>query len=321
MPKKKVYFYKVKCLDKKTMEEKEYCILDKEVEKIMASNTSDENSSTFILTEDKSVENIILDVLELNDKYLFGRMCKEKDYTELLKRDYKSLEVKAALEGEKDSVGLEVSSYFLLDFKKGVLCFCKSQSGPKNTDFTYLFSLYNKETIIKLENIPNKNAIDLIYKNKGTELINVELEIPTPSYEFFEEVVYEENEISKEEKRIIKKIQEGSDRVYLKFTKEERAPLLSNSDDARSFIDIIRTRLDRFRKAKIRGKSSKITSAQTFDLLSDYFSYEITVMYEEMTRSRRLRLPLDRIDSSYKNGILYAYYNQNIELITELINR
>lgn len=322
MPKKKVYYYKVDCINKCSGAIEDHKLLIENIKEIRELNEikNKKKPKTHKLTGGNDINNIMLDELDFNDKYLFGRMCKEKDYTELLKRDYENFNVNTALNGEKQSIGFEIASYFLLDFEKGILSFCKSLGGPKESDFKLLFK-DSRKIRIELEDIPNKNAIDLIYNDKGTELVEIELEIPTPSYEFFEEIVFEKGIPTKEEAKIIEKIKLGSDKVYLKIGKSGRESLINHAEDSRSIIDMVKDSISRYSKAKIRGKSSGVKSAQTFDLMSHLFSYEIIVRYEEMTRNSRKRMPLERIDESYKNGIEYAYYNINKDLLSNLINR
>ncbi|MGP1556345.1 hypothetical protein [Peptostreptococcus stomatis] len=323
MAKKKVYFYKVSAQIKGNIFA--YDLIGEEISKIVEKNgvkngKYGEEIITLNLSKNPNKDSICLDVVKSNQRFIFGRMCKEKDYTELLKRKLENYEAETPLGQEEENVALQVISYFMYDIEKAILCFSKSQGGPGYEAFMNIFEKYKKEMIVSINPIPNKNAIDLIYYDKGTDLLNLVLEIPNPNAEFIEKVLMKGANVSETEKAVLSSLTQNTKRAVIKLCNDERKHLENNPKNARKIIDFLKNNKQKYNKTILNGKSMNISS-QDFDLNAEYYSYSIDVKYEKVSKGKRIRLSLDKIDDSYLQALEDTYYNVHKDTILGLVNR
>lgn len=195
--KRKVLFY---YMSSRLVDDKKTRIKGKGVKALIV-NTFNENVKNNIedgmKIKSKAIEHnegdIVVDLLNIDDNYVFIRMAKEKDINSYQKRNKKNLKSeKITLEVDQY---IEVYSFFILDLNKMIISLIYSQGAPGMKWFSELIS----DTTIKrnsnnrkykvnteISPIPNDNILYVI--NKMNFFTSFEMSFAIPSKDIFEEV-------------------------------------------------------------------------------------------------------------------------------------
>lgn len=126
--------------------------------------------------------------------------------------------------------------------------------------------------------------------------------------------------VSETEKAVLSSLTQNTKRAVIKLCNDERKHLENNPKNARKIIDFLKNNKQKYNKTILNGKSMNISS-QDFDLNAEYYSYSIDVKYEKVSKGKRIRLSLDKIDDSYLQALEDTYYNVHKDTILGLVNR
>lgn len=310
MAKKKLYFYEVRLFTGE--QELNYCKLKEIYDEIFNQHCV---NNALRLNKDGQ-DRITLDVIENTSTYLFCRIGKEKENNAMVVREYASLEktdVLSPAETEKKSV--EMTTYFYLNYRSGIIAFVNNQSAPKAEALNYILSLYNKEYKTDMVPILNDDYVKILFK-KGAELSKIELEIPIPNAAYLESVL----ELKTEGKNSIEELlKDDIKRVTLVLQGPERGILTDDENVIENVVGIIKNSVSSLKKAKVSGKTP-VVKTQEFNLMEQLFSYEIYIEPTKRVRGRRIAYTVDELADIYKETIRDAYFaNKNSILL--LTNR
>lgn len=312
MAKKKLYFYEVKLL----LEDKEvdFCKLKKVLTDIF--DRCSKNGALSL--NEVGQERITLDIVENTETYLFCRIGKEKENNTMVLREYDNLEKEDVLspeEAEKKSV--EMTTYFYLNYRSGILAFVSNQSAPKVESLELIMKLYAEEYKLNLLSILNDGYIKRLFQ-KGAELSKIELEIPIPHISCLEEILGIDE---KTLQRAAKDEEQGLDvrRVSLVLQGPKKGVLTDDEKLIEKVVGRIKSSTSFLQKAKVYGKT-KIIKMQEFNLMEQFFSYDIDIQSSKKVNGRKIGYTVDELTQIYKDKIRDAYF-QNKDMLLVLTNR
>lgn len=257
---------------------------------------------------------LMMDIINFKQGYLFGRLSKQKENNALLKRDYETDEAEDVFTPfEAKKRGIEIFTYFLLDYSKGILSIVSAQGAPKAAVLNNILIEYNNSYYTKIVDIPNGEGIEVLYNAHNPELTAVELEVPNPEARYLEEV------LGIKEPVMFDMLNEGTQKVYVMIKPYTRQSLERDEKKVKRIIEIFKENRNRYAKAVITGKGSGLKN-QKFDLHAKYFSYPITINKFHVEAGKRIEYSLDELTSQFSYG-LYNAYQSNYDLIIALADR
>lgn len=307
MTKKKLYFFETKLfLGEKELD---FCKIRNILNQIFSENCK--NGALRLNKENH--DRMTLDVIENTSTYLFCRIGKEKENNSMVLREYENLEKEDVLSPEEiEKKSVEVTTYFYLNYRSGIIAFVNNQSAPKFDVLNFIMDLYTEEYRIELITILNEDHINILFK-KGAELSKIEFEVPIPNAAYLEKVLgLHDNSIETLLKDDIK-------RVTLVLQGPERGILTDDEAVIEKIVKKIQNHIKDFRKAKVYGKT-KVIKTQEFNLMEQLFSYEISLEPSKKINGRRVAYTVDELAEKYKEKIIEAYY-ENKESLLLLTNR
>lgn len=316
MPDKKVYFSKVELYDSHNRKV-EYQRLETLYDDIInqRSDFHDDYKTLCLNPRDDIFEpKMMLDVIEYKEGYLFGRLSKQKENNALLKRDYDTNEAEDVFSPDEAKMrGIEIFTYFLLDYSKGIFSIVSAQGAPKASIFNNILIEYNNRYHTKFIDIPNDDGIKVLYEAQKPELTGMEFEVPVPDPEYLEGIL----EINEAE--MFDMLNDGVQKVYIAFKPFARNSIEKDEKKVRKIIDILVKNKYKYPKAIISGKGAGIRN-QKFDLHAKYFSYPITINRYHKEAGRKIEYTLTELTGQFSYG-LYNAYQTNYDLIVALADR
>ncbi|BEP28782.1 hypothetical protein [Helicovermis profundi] len=318
--KRKVLFY---YMSSRLVDDKKTRIKGKGVKALIV-NTFNENVKNNIedgmKIKSKAIEHnegdIVVDLLNIDDNYVFIRMAKEKDINSYQKRNKKNLKSeKITLEVDQY---IEVYSFFILDLNKMIISLIYSQGAPGMKWFSELIS----DTTIKrnsnnrkykvnteISPIPNDNILYVI--NKMNFFTSFEMSFAIPSKDIFEEVTGKkvQRKMFKkmaeiDSKSVTIKISGGDDKLSNNYKEiKELAELVYDSrNDEITDIDGRRKVIS---KCKVTGRFGD-GERQSLDLFDEMFTWQITLKHD----SGKTYIPIEII----KRNLIIIYENLEDDL-------
>lgn len=256
---------------------------------------------------------ILLDVYEMSD-IMFARVSKKKENNAIQRRDYTTYiadDVFTAAEMSK--LGIEVFTYFIIDFKKGIISIVNAQDAPGPRILNWVFEEYDKTYEIEFSNIPNKDGIDILYKSESSKITRYEFDIPTPNAEYLQEI------LGLSEEEIVKIVNHNAHKATLIIRPEPYKNMESNHNVVREIIDILKRKQATYDKSVIRAKTDEFNN-RDYDLHAKYFTYPITVKKFRTVGGEKVGYNNDEMKNQFKEGLMGAY-NKNKDLILAIVDR
>ncbi len=204
MPDKTVEFWSMNLIDKKKKDVlnpielnnifndifNKYCIKTQECKTL---------DLTPKITPDSYEPKILLDIYDVDkDNFMFARISKKKENSAMQRRDYSTYIANDVFtNAEMRKLGIEVFTYFIIDYSKGVISIVNAQGAPGPRILNWIFEEYNKDYEIEFVNIPNKAGIEALYKSQAPVITGYEFEVPIPNAEYLQEILHlDEKEIT-----------------------------------------------------------------------------------------------------------------------------
>lgn len=255
----------------------------------------------------------VMDIFD-DDKYLFGRIARKKANNTVIKRDYSTLKADNIFEEyEVADKGIEVYTFFILDYEKGILSVVNTKGAPNFKALDALCQYYHTEYEFNFESIPNEDGISVLYGAAVPEISKFEFEIPAPNAEFLQAVLGLDEDI------IGEMIQNN---VYSSVITLKAMPyhkLLSKKEKVKAVLDILINKKRNYSKAIIRGKSESFGS-RNFDLHAKYFTYPIEVKKSRTIQGKEVEYSLQELVDQFRHG-LHMAYESNFDIINAIANR
>lgn len=297
---KKVYFYSVDLVETATRSYQDYFEIKELIVDIINSNAQKYNNFWVIDLTANNELHYVADIFSYENDYLFLRLSSQKPSGGYLHRNYATNIPEGVLEGvdEKDE-GIEVYTYALLDYSKGIFSIVNQQSAPNYKVINYLFSEYNSKYCMEFKAIPNPDGIERIYQAQEPRITQVEIEVPVPDASTLEKMFgWNEEEIMD--------IQGKGLKATMKLSGIDRRIITDTEEESRGLIDCIKNKLATYNKARIRAKAEGIKT-QEYSFLEENFSYPIDIPKYEIVGDKKRFYSADEMVSIYKEHLTEAY--------------
>lgn len=255
----------------------------------------------------------ILDLFE-DGAFLFGRVCKKKSRNALLRRDYETLKAEEVF-NDTDSLkkGIEVFTFFILDYTKGILAIANAKDAPGATILNNILQNYCPEYTIEFTDIPNENGVNALYNSTNPELTKVEFEITRPDIEYLLRVV------GLNEESVLEIVNDKTILANVTIKAQPYKKLETDQNKIKKVIDILKSKKDEYNKVVVTGRSDDFNS-RGFDLHAKYFTYPIDVKNYEYKKGKKVEYTLDEITEEFKTG-LHDAYGGNYQMLIALADR
>jgi hypothetical protein len=180
---KKVKFYKWVILDSK-----DYALTYKDTTKIIKQIIKKHSVENSILLKEKNAakkdeKNIYLDIIKDDNEFLFGKVGRSKFRYDMQKRNEKSKQTEDVLnDKEKDEYSVELTSYFLYNYKTEIILFISTSGAGTINDLNQLILKYTSKYVPNITAIVNKDILEQILNCEYLQ--KIEMAIAAPNTEF-----------------------------------------------------------------------------------------------------------------------------------------
>jgi len=259
--------------------------------------------------EPKKVLDIFNDAL-----YLFGRISKKKSRNALIRRDYDTLvadEVFTPTDALKQ--GVEVFTFFVLDYKKGIIVIANAKDAPGASDLNNIFENYKSEFHLKFTGIPNSNGVNVLLGAPKPEISKIEFELTRPNVEYLMKV------LGLEESAVMEMLKEKYFLANLVIKAAPYKKLEDNQGIIKNVINKIKEVKDNYEKTIITGKSEEFNTMR-FDLHAKFFTYPLDIKNYHWVQKKKVEYTLKEITKQFQDGLHEAYLG-NYKMVTALADR
>ena len=255
----------------------------------------------------------ILDLFEDN-LYLFGRISKRKNRNSLMRRTYSNLQADEVFNSsEALNQGIEVFTFFILDYTKGILAIANTKDAPGVGVLNNIFECYCPQYKMEFTEIPNGEGVNALYGAAHPEITRLEFEISRPNIEYLMKV------LSLDEDVVLEMLKNNNFRAGIVIKSQPYKKLETDQGTIRKIIDILKNKKEKYSKTIIAGKSDEF-NLREFDLHAKYFTYPINVRNFKYDRGKKIEYTLEEITTQFRDG-LHEAYNGNYKMVIALADR
>ncbi|CUQ08415.1 Uncharacterised protein [Clostridium paraputrificum] len=256
-----------------------------------------------VMTLSLQNDKITLDILKNNSEFLFARVGKETEHYNILKRDKSTKKSEEVLtRGEKDKI-LEVCTYFLLDYKNGIVGFVFGQAAPTPNAIVSIITDYSDKYTLCIDRISSPESVRSLLK-PGSAIKKVKYVMRTPNIEILDAL----------------NIKPGLKKKMIHMPKQEIEILIKNGnksmfssvEEMKEFIEEIFSAQEK-EDIVLYGNSGGGRQKE-FKFLEQDISYSIDIKEYDIEGTIRRRLSNDEIQQNVYND-LKALYSKNYEEI------
>lgn len=258
-----------------------------------------EGIRTLSLQNDK----IALDILKNNEEFLFARVGKETEHYNIVKRNKTTKKSEEVLASSEEDKVLEVCTYFLLDYKSGIVGFIFGKAAPTPNAIVSIITDYSDAYTLCIDRISSPESVKALLK-PGSTIKKIKYVMRTPNIEILDAL----------------NIRDGLKKKMISMSKQEIEILIKNGkksmfdsmEDMKSFIEEV-FEADEKEDIVLFGNSGG-GKQKEFKFLEQDIVYPIDINeYEKVGKNKR-RLHNDEIHQNVYND-LKAVYNKNYQEI------
>lgn len=256
-----------------------------------------------IITLSLQNDKITLDILKNTEEFLFARVGKETEHYNIVKRDKTTKKSEGVLTSSDADKVLEVCTYFLLDYKKGIVGFIFGKSAPTPNAIVSIITDYSNEYTLCIDRISSPESVRSLLK-PGSSIKKVKYVMRTPNIEVLDAL----------------NIKAGLKKKMIHMPKQEIEILIKNGnksmfDSVEEIQEFIEEIFSADERADIVLYGNSAGSRQKeFKFLEQDISYSIDIKDYEMVGTEKKRLDNDEIHQNMYNN-LRALYNKNYQEI------
>ncbi|WXR61195.1 hypothetical protein WG909_12970 [Peptostreptococcaceae bacterium AGR-M142] len=303
---KKVYFYKVSMYKEGEIQKKDYYKnLKKEYNSVfkkrLQGNSLDLNNGEKVIT---------MDIINEGDNFIFGTIGHVKDSNGIHFRDYKSLQSSEILSKEDfENKGIEIFTYFFLDYDCGILSIISGQSTPKAEILNNILSKYTDRTLVtEITPIMNpKSAEELLKPNSELCKFSYKMAVPSP------DVLGCIPGLNEDENFLGTLIDSDIYEFEILLKSAPRSCISSDENCIKRFIDFFSNNSTNKRKVKFEGKS-RGEKQQTYYLNEYPFTSYADINYYKKEGGHKEYFSFKELNQFVENSLYLAYKNKRIDL-------
>ncbi len=252
-----------------------------------------------------SIQNdkITLDILKDNESFLFARVGKETEHYNIVKRSKTTKKPEEVLSSSEEDKVLEVCTYFLLDYEKGIVGFIFGKSAPTPNSIVNIITDYSEEYTLNIDRIASPESVRSLLK-PGSSVKKVKYVMRTPNIEVLEAL----------------NIKDSLKRKMIQMDKQEIEIIIKNGNksmfesiqEMSNFIEEVFS-TDEREDIVLYGKNPG-SRQREFKFLEQDISYSIDIKEYEQVGKVKKRLSNDRIHQNVYDK-LKSVYNTNYKEI------
>ncbi|WP_347450738.1 hypothetical protein [Acetoanaerobium noterae] len=319
---KKIYFYNLNIIEKsskKNMNQNAKQIIDE----MINNNFKDNKYTNHEINPDKEItiktgsvkidnNKNTIDIIENNKLIFFARVGKNKDISDLAKRNKETNAITPVLEDTNSHI--EIYTHFFIDYKEMIMGFVYGQGAPKHDIICNLFNEYYKDEYdVEIVDIMAEKTAKYLLR-KGSVVNKTELTYSTLSASLMEDLGLGINTILGVEEK-----NEFEIKIVIKSKNKEKV-LLRSSDKIKSLVTQIETLLDKkknfkLNNAKLTGKTITDTKQEDFYFYSKEFTKSVSFPTTTVENGVKKILKPDKITSSLNKTILTTYKNNKKNIL------
>ncbi|SKA89783.1 hypothetical protein SAMN05428976_11358 [Clostridium sp. USBA 49] len=183
MSQKVVYYYSISIRDSLTNVEVDN--IKKVFDVIFKENCVNNNE---IRTLSLGNGEVTLDILLEDENYLFGRVGKETEFYNILKRNKETLKYEYVLNGDDvNNSSLEICTYFLLDYTTGIVGFIFGKTAPNVNSLVNIVSEHSEKYTMNIIRIASEESVRALLR-PGSYLSKISYAFRVPNVEILEKV-------------------------------------------------------------------------------------------------------------------------------------
>lgn len=249
---------------------------------------------------------VTLDILDDTEEFLFARVGKQTEYYNILCRDKLTMKSQSPIDTKDMNQVLEVCTYFLLDYKTGIVGFIFGKSAPTPNSLISIITDYNEETFMNVTRIASPESVRALFK-PGSSLKKFRYIVRTPNIEILEQLKIKDS-------LKIKMIQMEKQEIEI-IIKNKNKPLFGTLEETREFIEEIFSSEE---KDDISLVGNSGTSRQKeFKFLEQDISYPIEIKEHELIpgTTEKRRLDSKKINEHVYYKLKYVYNSNYKEIL------
>lgn len=246
---------------------------------------------------------MVLDIFPTTENnYLFGRVCKQKSKSGMIKRDYLTYIPDEVFTPEVAAKqGIEVFSYFLLDYSSGIMVSATSNQVSTKRGLDEIIQHYAPTYELEFIAIPNSDGIQLLYDAGSPQLYRIEFDCPRPSSEYLQQM------FGLDETQLLYLASADIDSMQITLKAKRAHPLTRKPKNVRGILDFLR-KMKNMNDIKVRGKSERFNATE-FSFYSQYYTYPIDVVKYKILNGTRAECSLDELTENFEIALKLAYTN------------
>lgn len=311
---KTVYFYDVKIREneKESLYLKHKNIIEKHGKKHGKSKSEYISINLYDNNEEDDEKRIVLDVLEHNKTFFFGRLGRPSKAGTIGKRDYESGSLEDVLTAEEElKRGIQLVNYFYFVYSSNILCITNTKGGAKHFSFNDIVNIFEGEGVVSSFPIPNEYGLNAFYKNDYSKIKSIEFESADIDSSFLKHI------LNLDDKTLLQ-VQENKNKVGIYLKADRDKFILDNKDVVRNAIDSLKegVKAKKLNKAKIKGSTNN-EKKQEYDLMSLYYKYTIDVKLYRYENGRKHSYDLEELKIEYLSALKTAY-NEKKEIFSKM---
>lgn len=314
---KKAYFSRVELYDSKSKNELDYHLLQEIYQNILNEKAvRTKEGVTLRLNPQATLSDpkLMLDIINYKEGFLFGRISKQKENNAILKRGYVTLDAEDVFTPtEARNNGIEIFTYFLLDYNTGIFMMVSAQGAPKASVMNNILWEYNRDYYTEFVDIPNDEGIQVLFNDEEPEVVGFEFDVPRPSAQYLQEI------LELDEPELFETLSNGVKKARIILSARKYDSVEKDKSKVAKIIEILQNNKKKYPRLIIKGKGKKVKS-QNFDLHAKYFSYPIDIKKTHIVAGNVVEFNLEELTAQFSIG-LYDAYCSNYALLIALADR
>lgn len=311
---KKVNFYTVSLFDTQSLDvESSYDKIKPLIIEVINNYAYDVGDFKVLDLSEQSHLHQSVDVFSYKNGYLFLRASNQKPSGAYLQRNYVTNAPEAVLGGISErEEGIEQYTYIYLDYSTGILGIVNQQGAPNYKIVDSMVSKYYPNYYLEFKAIPNADGIDRIYYARDSKISQIEIEVPVPDAGVLQKIFGWNT-------KDILNVQNGTLKATMRLSGVERHPITSDSREIKGLVDCIKSSIDQYSKAKIRGKIDR-ERMQDYSFFDENFTYPVDIPMYRIVNGEKRYLSATELVQIYRENLTFAF-NSNRELLRTVANR
>lgn len=250
---------------------------------------------------------VSVDIFDYKDDHLFFRACCQKPSNSFTKREYSTLK-NEEISIDNEVEGIEQYTFCYYDYETKIFSLIRSLGAPGKKILNDLIEKYYTGYTVELLDIPNRNGVKKLYRAQGATISQIELELPQLKAELLEEIFgWKGNKLLQIEKDKHYKV----DYVIKPATRGD--VISSDNGWIKEIIDIIKTALPNYTKAKVKGKENN-GKMKTYNFMEENFANEVDVPTYQIAEGKRRYYENNQLIEIFRNHLVVSF-NENIEFL------